>query len=77
MVLKLGVAAASRRGCCAVYSRHNRGADLRPIAEKSVLSPGTVTTHLGRIMSKLDERDRVQLAVLPYELSMVTPGSLR
>ncbi|GAB3883315.1 response regulator transcription factor [Kibdelosporangium lantanae] len=44
------------------------------IAAKLVLSPATAKTHVSRIMTKLDVRDRAQLVVLAYESAMVTPG---
>ncbi len=43
------------------------------IAERLVLSPATSKTHVSRIMTKLDVRDRAQLVVLAYESAMVTP----
>jgi DNA-binding NarL/FixJ family response regulator len=46
------------------------------IAEKLVLSPATAKTHVSRIMTKLDVRDRAQLVVLAYESAMITPGWL-
>ncbi|MDH6553538.1 DNA-binding NarL/FixJ family response regulator [Streptomyces sp. SAI-117] len=44
------------------------------LAERLFLSPTTVKTHIGRILSKLDLRDRVQAVVLAYESGLVTPG---
>ncbi|MCD7437311.1 response regulator transcription factor [Streptomyces lincolnensis] len=44
------------------------------LAERLFLSPTTVKTHIGRILSKLDLRDRVQAVVLAYETGLVTPG---
>ncbi|MEV7173293.1 response regulator [Streptomyces sp. NPDC090085] len=46
------------------------------IARRLVLSPSTAKTHVSRIMTKLDARDRAQLVVLAYETGMVTPGWL-
>ena len=43
------------------------------IAARLVLSPATAKTHVSRIMTKLDVRDRAQLVVLAYESAMVTP----
>jgi DNA-binding NarL/FixJ family response regulator len=53
-----------------------RGMTNDEIAGVLVLSPATVKTHVSRIMTKLDVRDRAQLVVLSYESAMVTPGWL-
>jgi DNA-binding NarL/FixJ family response regulator len=44
------------------------------IAERFFLSPATVKTHVSRIMTKLDVRDRTQLVIIAYESAMITPG---
>jgi DNA-binding NarL/FixJ family response regulator len=44
------------------------------IAAELFLSPGTVKTHVGRILAKLDIRDRIQAVVLAYETGLVRPG---
>jgi DNA-binding NarL/FixJ family response regulator len=45
------------------------------IAGRLYLSPLTTKTHVSRIMTKLDARDRAQLVVMAYESGLVTPGS--
>jgi len=43
------------------------------IAERLVVSPATVRTHVGRAMSKLDARDRAQLVVLAFQTGLAAP----
>ncbi len=45
------------------------------IAARLFLSPLTSKTHVSRIMTKLNARDRAQLVVIAYETGLVTPGS--
>ena len=44
------------------------------IAARLFLSPLTSKTHVSRIMTKLDARDRAQLVVIAYESGLVTPA---
>ncbi|MGH3255123.1 MAG: response regulator [Streptosporangiaceae bacterium] len=44
------------------------------IAGRLFLSPLTAKTHVSRIMTKLNARDRAQLVVMAYETGLVTPG---
>jgi DNA-binding NarL/FixJ family response regulator len=45
------------------------------IAGRLYVSPLTTKTHVSRIMTKLDARDRAQLVVMAYESGLVVPGS--
>jgi DNA-binding NarL/FixJ family response regulator len=44
------------------------------IADRLVISPMTVKTHVSRVMAKLAARDRAQLVVFAYESGLVSPS---
>ncbi len=44
------------------------------IADELVLSEATVKSHVGRILAKLNLRDRVQIVVFAYENGLITPA---
>jgi DNA-binding NarL/FixJ family response regulator len=45
------------------------------IADQLVLGETTIKTHVGRVLAKLDVRDRVQAVVWAYEHGVVRPGT--
>jgi DNA-binding NarL/FixJ family response regulator len=51
-----------------------KGLSNAEIAQRLVVSQGTVKTHVGHILAKCTVRDRIQLVVLAYESGLVEPG---
>ncbi len=60
-----------------VFTLIGRGMSNQEIADQLVLGETTVKTHVSRVFSKLELRDRVQAVVLAYETGIVRPGESR
>jgi DNA-binding NarL/FixJ family response regulator len=52
-----------------------RGATNAEIAASLHVAEATVKTHIGRIFSKLDVRDRAAAIVFAYDHGVVSPGA--
>jgi DNA-binding NarL/FixJ family response regulator len=53
-----------------------KGLSNTEIATTLFLSESTIKTHVGRILAKIQARDRVQAVVLAYETGLIEPGEL-
>lgn len=51
-----------------------KGLSNTEIGGRLYISPATVKTHIARVLTKLNARDRAQLIVIAYESRLVRPG---
>jgi DNA-binding NarL/FixJ family response regulator len=51
-----------------------QGQSNTEITQRLYLSMGTVKTHIGRLLAKLDARDRAQLVIAAYDAGLVRRG---
>jgi DNA-binding NarL/FixJ family response regulator len=57
-----------------VLAQVARGLSNAEIGSALSVTPGTVKTHVARILSKLNLRDRIQAVVFAYECGLIQPG---
>ena len=62
---------SSRRASARCCSRSPRAARTPRSAPTLFMAEATVKTHVGRLLAKLEQRDRVQLVVFAYENGLV------
>ncbi|WP_042393732.1 response regulator [Streptacidiphilus carbonis] len=51
-----------------------RGLSNSEIAAQLFIGPATAKTHVSRLLTKLDARDRIQLVIAAYEAGLVSPS---
>lgn len=56
-----------------VFAAIGRGLTNAEIAETLFLSESTVKTHVGRVLAKLEARDRIQAVILAHRLGVADP----
>jgi DNA-binding NarL/FixJ family response regulator len=78
---RLGAAARAVPGIDALTDREREvlvhmadGLTNAEIATAMYLGEATVKTHIGRVLAKLQARDRVQAVIAAYEAGLVRPG---
>jgi DNA-binding NarL/FixJ family response regulator len=54
-----------------------RGLSNAEIGAELFLSQATIKTHVTRVLTKLNLRDRVQIVVAAYESGLVQPGGTK
>jgi DNA-binding NarL/FixJ family response regulator len=52
-----------------------RGWTNTEIADRLTLSESTVKTHVGRVLAKINARDRIQAVILAYDLELTHPNT--
>ena len=55
--------------------RGAKAAEGKSLADELFMSHATAKTHVSRLLTKLDARDRAQLVMVAYESGVVIPGS--
>jgi DNA-binding NarL/FixJ family response regulator len=59
---------------CEVLTAMATGWTNQEIAERLHLAESTVKSHIGRILTKIDARDRVQAVIFAYDTGLVRPA---
>jgi len=59
---------------CEVLQLVATGLSNAEIADRLCISPATAKTHVAHLLTKLDDRDRVQLVILAYQAGLAAPA---